>query len=141
MEEIDEHKQKGNSLFACDFTCDGARLVVGGFDRNLYVYDEVDNKHELIKEMCSKDLTITGHHNRINCIKGHPKNPHWVLSSGWDNTLKIYDVEKGYPIASIGGSECSGDSIDVYGDMILTGSCRNHQEITLISSSKKKVAF
>jgi hypothetical protein len=64
-----------------------------------------------------------------------------VLSSGWDNTLKIYDVEKGYPIASIGGSECSGDSIDVYGDMILTGSCRNHQEITLISSSKKKVAF
>ena len=64
-----------------------------------------------------------------------------ILSSGWDNTLKIYDVEKGYPIASIGGINVSRDSIDVLGDMCLTGSYRNENEISLISIKNEKVIF
>lgn len=139
--ENDDHKKNQNKLFTCDFTCDGARLVVGGSDRNLYVYDEVNNAHTFLKEMSSKDMTVTGHSNRVNCIKGHPTNPHLVISAGWDNTLKIYDVEKGYPIASIGGTEVSGDSIDIFEDMLLTGSYRNHSEMSIYSASQHKLVF
>lgn len=72
-----------------------------------------------------KNMKLPGHGQRIMCIKGHPTNPDWILSSGWDNTLKIYDIEVGGPIANIGGPKCTGDSIDIMGDMILTGSDRN----------------
>ena len=47
------------------------------------------------------------------------------MSGGWDGSLKIYDLREGSSVASIGGPECSGDSIDMMDDMIVTGSSRN----------------
>lgn len=128
-------------MYTGDFTCDGSRFVVAGLDRNLYVYDEVDNAHTFLKEMSSKDMNITAHTNRVNCIRAHPSQANIVFSAGWDNTLKIYDVEKGYPIASIGGTECTSDSIDIKGDMMLTGSYRNHSEMSLLSCVNQKLVF
>jgi len=76
--------------------------------------------------MNDKDISTPGHGNRIKCIRAHPTDPNIIFSSGWDNTVKIYDIEKGYPTATMGGSEVTGDSIDIFGDMILTGSYRNY---------------
>lgn len=33
-------KIEDNPLICCDFTADGRNFVVGGYDRNVYLYDE-----------------------------------------------------------------------------------------------------
>lgn len=53
--EIDEHKLNKNNLYTCDYNCDGSRLVVGGLDRILYVYDEIANSHTFLRQMSDKD--------------------------------------------------------------------------------------
>ena len=48
-----------------------------------------------------------------------------MLSAGWDNTIQIYDLRIGLTVGSIYGPHVSGDSLDVFEDIILTGSHRN----------------
>jgi COMPASS component SWD3 len=116
-------------------------LIVGGQDRHLYVYNDHLPGRELLKTMHSRDVKISGHTNRIYSIKAHPDDPNLVFSAGWDNSLKIYDIKTGMPVASIAGPEISGDCLDVYGDMILSGSYRNHNTLQIFSVSQKRLIF
>jgi hypothetical protein len=50
-----------------------------------------------------------------------------LLSGGWDRTIQIYDLRIGRTIGSIFGPNISGDSMDVYDDMIIAGSNRNKE--------------
>lgn len=68
---------------------------------------------------------LPGHASRIFCCKFHPTEPNVLLSGGWDNTIQIYDIREGRTVAYIGGPHVSGDSIDIYDDMIVAGSNRN----------------
>ena len=97
LAENDHHKTIKNNLYCGDYTCDGWKLVVGGSDRNLYVYDE--HTRQLIKTMNSRDEKITGHTNRIYSIKCHPDDPNLFFSAGFDHSLMIYDIKDGLPIA------------------------------------------
>lgn len=64
-----------------------------------------------------------GHSNRILSIK-FTKDPNIMISGGWDNTLLIWDIRDYIPLACIYGPHIWGDSIDINGDLILTGSHR-----------------
>lgn len=138
---VEDQKVQENEICSGDYTCDGNKFVVGGLDRKLHVYDDYLDPKTFIKAMGFKNLKLPMHGARIKCIKGHPTDPNLVISSGWDNTMKIYDIELGGPIHNIGGPKCTGDSIDFYGDMILTGSDRNHNEMALYSLKHKKEIF
>jgi len=127
------HKENGNNLYCADYTCDGKKLIVGGSDRNLYVYDE--SNRTLISTLHSRDEKLSGHQNRIYSIKSSRDDPNIFVSAGWDGNLKVYDIAQGLPIASILGPHCSNDSIDIFGDMILVGSMRNEQVMQLFSIS------
>lgn len=133
ISESTYHRDNGNNLYCADYTCDGRKLVVGGSDRNLYVYDETNRSLEAI--LNSRDEKICGHQNRIFSVKCHPTNPNIFCSAGWDQALKIYDIKQGCPIASIKGPEIANDSLDIFDDVIVTGSNRNHDVMQLYSVS------
>ena len=48
-----------------------------------------------------------------------------LISGGWDRTIQIYDIREGRTVGSIYGPQISGDALDIYDDMIITGSNRN----------------
>jgi WD40 repeat protein len=65
-------------------------------------------------------------------VKFHPSEAGNVLvSGGWDNTVQIWDVRVGYSVRSIYGPHICGDSLDVAGDEILTGSWRPEDQLEL----------
>jgi WD40 repeat protein len=102
-------------LICCDFTADGRNFVVGGYDRNVYLYDE--NTRQLKGTMGENSIKIPGHQNRIFCVKSVPDDYNLVVSGSWDRSLRIFDLRICKPIAMIGGPMVSGnDAIDISGD-------------------------
>jgi COMPASS component SWD3 len=83
--------------------------------------------------------TLPGHASRIFSVKFHPANPNVLISGGWDRTLKIYDVRQSKVMASIFGPQLNGDSLDVFDDMIVTGSNRNKDVMQIFSLSKHQL--
>ena len=122
MNEITDHIGMKNNLYAADYLHDGKKYAVGGLDRKIYVYDS--HTKDLVQTMHGKGLKVSGHINRVYCIKAHPEDKNLLVSSGWDGMLKIYDIRDKNPVASMGGSLVSGDSLDIYDDMIVAGSYR-----------------
>ena len=131
-----EHKESENNLTALDYTRDGKKFCVGGRDRNVYVYD--DHTRELITTMHSRGTKIWGHRNRIFCIKCHPDDENLVVSAGWDGAVKIYDIRDKAPVGSMRGPEISGDSLDIFEDLIVSGSYRNQEAMQIFSISQRK---
>lgn len=74
--------------------------------------------------------------NRIFSLRCHPKNNNICVTGGWDGMMKIYDLRQKCPIASIGGFYGCGDSIDLFDDMIVTGSTRNQEVMQMFSLSQ-----
>lgn len=108
-------KSDDNPLICCDFTADGRNFVVGGYDRNVYLYDE--NTRQLKGTMGENSIKIPGHQNRIFCVKSVPDDYNLVVSGSWDRSLRIFDLRICKPIAMIGGPMVSGnDAIDISGD-------------------------
>lgn len=79
----------------------------------------------MISTLHGRGIKVSGHINRVYAIKGHPEDKNILVSSGWDGMLKIYDIRDKNPVASMGGSLVSGDSLDIFEDMIVAGSYRN----------------
>lgn len=42
-------------------------------------------------------------------------------AGGWDNTVQVWDVRVGYAVRSIYGPHICGDSLDLDGNTIVTG--------------------
>lgn len=60
------------------------------------------------------------------------------MTGSWDGSVKIYDTRVNGPVASLGGPIICGDSLDIYDDMIVTGSNRNKEEMIAFSFSQRK---
>ena len=129
-------KHEDNSLFACDFSCDGLKFVAAGRDFKVYLYDELTR--QLITPMYSNGLRVNGHQNRVFCTKFMPDDPHVCVTGGWDRIMKLYDTRIGKPVAQILGPLVSGDCIDVNGDTILAGSNRHEKPLAIYSISMRK---
>ena len=89
--------------------------------------------------MRGRDLKTPGHQNRIFSIKCHPEDENILATAGWDRSVKIYDIRTKGPVASIGGAQISGDSLDIFEDMIVTGSTRNKDIMQVYSISHRKL--
>lgn len=70
---------------------------------------------------------LPGHSSRIFSVKFHPQDQNVLLSAGWDKTIQVYDLRQERTVASIYGPHMSGDSLDVYDDLIIAGSNRNKE--------------
>lgn len=111
-----------NGLSACDFKPDGLQFVAAGVDGRIYLYDEVTRQQ--IACMYSNGLKLPGHVMQVFATKFLPNDGNIVLTSGWDKTVKIYDLRCKYPVDQILGPLVSSDSLDVADDTIVAGSKR-----------------
>ena len=65
-----------------------------------------------------------GHSNRVFSLKFCPDDENLLVSGGWDNTVQVWDIRVGHSVRSIFGPHVAGDSVDVTGQTVLTGSWR-----------------
>ena len=66
-------------------------IAVGLDNGHLKLYDE---KTLQVTSLLKKSLSpnkVDGHTNRVFAIANHPQNPHEFVSSGWDNTLQVFE--------------------------------------------------
>jgi COMPASS component SWD3 len=130
MHTISEKDDNGkdNQVYALDYRHDGALFASAGKDFVVRVYDEATKSVSARLAAGWVGAPSAGHSNRIFSLKFVPDEPNLLLSGGWDNTVQIWDLRQKQPTGSIYGPHVCGDSIDVSGHEVVTGSWRpNHQ--------------
>ena len=103
-----------------------SQFATAGKDTAVRIYDE-QTKQCIVKMERGSGFgpnAAPGHSNRIFALKFHPTDPSVLLSGGWDNTIQIWDCRAGRAQRSIFGPHLCGESLDIQGDVILTGSHR-----------------
>mmetsp|Transcript_2835 Transcript_2835/g.7949 ORF Transcript_2835/g.7949 Transcript_2835/m.7949 type:complete len:415 (+) Transcript_2835:218-1462(+) len=132
-------QERGNSVYALATCVDKPLFASAGADRHVRVYDEGKSKVACMLKSGgeggiathSVDNMGTGHTNSVYAVAWVPRDPHVLLSGGWDNTIQIWDSRVGHAVRCIFGPHICGDSIDVHGGHILTGSWRSHNPLQL----------
>ena len=130
-------EDNGNMIYALDYAHDGLQFAVAGSDKHVYIYDETTK--QLIHAMAEGAHHQPGHANRVFSVKFHPDDTNLLISGGWDRTLQLYDMREGQVVCSIFGPAISGDSLDIFGDMIVTGSNRNKDTVQIFSISRRQL--
>lgn len=121
--------EEGNQTFVLDIDPIEERFSTGGHDYRVRVYD-LETK-DLIVKMIPVDSKEPGHAQRIFGLKYKPDDPNCVVSGGWDKTLQIHDIRKGGPVGYIFGPDLCSNAIDIYGNLIVTGSYRGKNPLQL----------
>lgn len=120
-----------NPVYALDYNTDGTSFVTAGKDHALRIYDEATKTQTAILQG-GGSYSIkgpSGHSNRIFSAKFLPEDSNVVISGGWDNTVQIWDIRAGHAVRSFYGPHICGDSLDIVGNEILTGSWRNEHQV------------
>lgn len=126
-----------NELTSLDFSADGKNYVTVGKDAHIRIYDSTkdllvhkynnqrdDTKLAQIRNNQSEDLTCTtGHYYRAFACKFHPDHKNILLTAGWDNVIKFWDIRQKEAMNEIiVGPHICGEGIDARGNDILTAS-------------------
>eukprot|EP00469_Lotharella_globosa_P011533 CAMPEP_0167779134 /NCGR_PEP_ID=MMETSP0111_2-20121227/4644_1 /TAXON_ID=91324 /ORGANISM="Lotharella globosa, Strain CCCM811" /LENGTH=389 /DNA_ID=CAMNT_0007669523 /DNA_START=18 /DNA_END=1187 /DNA_ORIENTATION=- len=116
--------KEDNEILALDYSMDSEYFASAGKDKVVRVYDEKTKSLlvELQRGLGSRDSD--GHSGRIFCVKFHPKDPNMILSTGWDDTIHVWDIRAGMSVKTWGGPHVCGDAMDVFEDVVITGSWR-----------------
>jgi COMPASS component SWD3 len=122
-------EQKDNPIMCMDFNPDGNIFATAGTDKKVRLYD--DDTKTLLRVMKPGDFNHPGHSNRIFSLNFHKENTNLLASGGWDNTIQFYDLRDGTVVQSIFGPHICGDSIDMKGDYLLTGSWSIENQIQI----------
>jgi COMPASS component SWD3 len=126
-------KDDDNQIYAMDYNEDGSKFVTGGKDKSIRIYDEA-TRTELVnmKQGLGYSVTSTsGHSNRVFAVKFVPNDDNLLISGGWDDTILIWDARIGRAVRNIYGPHICGDSLDMCGFEILSGSWRPENQLEL----------
>merc|ERR1711988_282983 len=119
-----------NQVFAVDYHPEGTSFASTGKDQKVRVYDE--STRTLVSTLDGGwGKPTCGHSNRVFCVKYKPNDPNLILSTGWDNTIQIWDTRLNYAVRSIFGPHVCGDGMDLCGNTILTASWRPQDQIQM----------
>ena len=115
------YEEKDNYIMCMDFNSSGETFATGGSDNKIRLYDD---ETKTLTKTISGNFDYISHSNRIfSLVFGkNQSNENLLVSGGWDNTLKFYDIRSDKIVNSILGPHIVGDSIDLKGNYILTGS-------------------
>lgn len=125
-------EEKDNQVYALDYCSNGDMFASAGKDTVVRVYEE-GTKSLLCKferGFCNTHVP-TGHSNRVYGLKFHPKEKNMLVSAGWDNTVQIWDIRTKKPVRYIYGPHVCGDSLDIEGNTLMTGSWKSSEALQL----------
>jgi WD40 repeat protein len=108
-----------------DYSPDGKLFATAGKNARILIYRSDTNSLYLEIEATDEetdDVIKAGHHQRVFALKFHPQHKDIFVTGGWDRAIKVWDLRTGGTVASIPGPYICGDSIDIQGSEILTGS-------------------
>jgi WD40 repeat protein len=130
-------KDPNNSdLYCLDFRKDGGVVAVGGLDCTVKLYDE--NTKALITTLKDQASVNLGHTNRVFAVR-FTEDPNLLVSAGWDNALFFWDVREARSIGFCLGPHACSNSMDIRGNVLLTGSYSNKDVLQLWSISERKL--
>lgn len=126
-------EEDDNQVYALDYDSEGTKFFTAGKDTAVRVYDEATKT--LLSTMKGgssfTSKSTAGHSNRVFSVKVLPTDDNVVVTGGWDNTVQVWDVRAGYAVRSIFGPHICGDSLDIFGDTVVTGSWRPTHQLEL----------
>lgn len=133
--------ENDNELTSMDFSADGKNFATVGKDANIRIYDSERNLlvHKYNNQRSETQLAqlrgrresstgddlscTTGHYARAFACKFHSEHKNILLTAGWDNVVKFWDLrQKEAMPESIGGPHICGEGIDTRGNEVLTAS-------------------
>jgi COMPASS component SWD3 len=122
-----------NQVYALDYNTEGTHFAAAGKDTCVRIFDEATKS-------CTQTMrgglgygskASPGHSNRVFSVKFVPGDDNMVVSGGWDNTVQIWDLRTGCSVRSFYGPHVCGDSVDVCGGEIVTGSWRPDTQLEI----------
>ena len=122
----------GCHLRSVDFNSDITTFMAGGTDKNTYLFDS---------QTFNPIATFTHDHmhventGKITCIKANPDDPNLFVVGSMAHAIYLYDARANGAYACLKGPNIVGESIDIHGDIIVTGSYRHSSEMELFSLS------
>ncbi|KAG8469846.1 hypothetical protein KFE25_006301 [Diacronema lutheri] len=119
-----------NQVFAIDYKADGSKFATAGKDYTVRIYDEA-TKTKVADLSSGFGKKHAGHSNRVFSLRFHPTDEHMLLSAGWDNTIQMWDLRTEGSVRSIFGPHICGDSVDISGNDIVSGSWRPTEQLQL----------
>ena len=125
-------REEGNIVNAIEYNDEATKFITGGTDCAVRVYDE--GARSLIQTMTRSDPASgseSGHTGRIFSCKAVPGDEYMFLTGGWDDTVQIWDIRVGMSVRSFKGPHICGDSLDMCGNDILTGSWRTENQLEI----------
>ncbi|KAK6168958.1 hypothetical protein SNE40_020104 [Patella caerulea] len=129
--------EKGNEINCLDFCLDGFNFCTAGKDLSVRYYDT--KTLELIRtyDGCnnakpSNEMSCMGCSQRVFALKYHPEYNNIFITGGWENHLKIWDSRSVDGVKrTIWGPHICGDSLDMKGLKILTGSWTSNHALQI----------
>lgn len=129
---------------AVDYAPDGRRFATAGKDNIIRIYDEETKKIGI--QLSGVKWHSSGHNNRVFSLKFSPDNPDLLVSGGWDMNVFLYfmqvnvwDVRTNNVVSTIYGPKISGDSLDIRGNLLLTGANRGKEQLQLWDWKENKL--
>jgi WD40 repeat protein len=122
-----------NQVYGLDYNEEGTQFATAGKDTKIRIYDEATKTNVVTllgSSIGNYSSTMPGHSNRVFSVKfTHDENI--LVSGGWDNTVHLWDIREGRSVRHLHGPHICGDSLDVKGNEILTGSWRQKEQLEL----------
>ena len=117
------------NTYTCDFACDGSVFATAGKDAVVRVYD-TETRKLLGTYSKGKDVDPC-HTSRIYSLIFEKKDPHRLITGGWDTRVIFWDTRQQDSVAHFGGPNVCGDSLDIYETYLLTGAWRSEWPLEL----------
>lgn len=124
--------EDNNQIYALAIKPDGKKFASAGLDKIIRVYDyETQDEVQVLQRDLLLDSSKAGHSNRIFSIRYHKDRQYMLVSGGWDESVQIWDTRLEKCVQSVFGPNICGDSIDLYENMLLTGSWRTKDQLQI----------
>ncbi|XP_014280998.1 uncharacterized protein [Halyomorpha halys] len=133
-------KEINNEINAMDINKSGDYMATAGKDSHIRIYNPnrrklvhlflkpgTTSEEDVLKDAVAED----GHFRRICALKFNPDDPNMFITGGWDDILKVWDVRTVNPVQSIAGPHLTGNSLDIWGRVLLTGQWTCNESVQL----------
>jgi len=118
--------EAGNETYSLDFSSKGSVFATAGRDSDIRIYETESNKLVRVYEgfrINRAEQNEMAHAKRVFSLKFHPEHENVIVTGGWDDHLKIWDLRTSVGVQrTVYGPHICGDGIDIKGPYILTAS-------------------